>query len=92
MSLTLIKLLALSAPAAALPQAPAGSSTDPFAPNGAVGGILQKVGNVYVSFPMLFFTLLILFDRTLGPSPKGCSKYELVVGQSACLYKSQTSA
>jgi hypothetical protein len=61
-----VKLLALSVSGAfALPQAPAGTSTDPFAPNGAVGGILQKVGNV-----------------TLGPAPKGCSKYELVVGQS----------
>jgi hypothetical protein len=60
---TTLGIAALGVIAIPTPQAPAGTSTDPFAPNGALGGLLQLLGNV-----------------TNGPAPKGCSKYEILVG------------
>jgi hypothetical protein len=47
----------------AMAQVPQGNTADPFAPNGALGGLLQSFGNI-----------------TNGPAPKGCSKYEILVG------------
>jgi hypothetical protein len=47
----------------AVAQAPKGTSTDPFAPNGALGQAMQAAGNI-----------------TNGPAPKGCSKFEILVG------------
>jgi hypothetical protein len=48
-----------------MPQVPQGTASDPFGPNGALGGLLHLFGNI-----------------TNGPAPKGCSKYEILVGES----------
>jgi hypothetical protein len=56
-------LLAAIAVSGAAAQAPEGTSSDPFAPNGALGNSMRVAGNV-----------------TNGPAPKGCSKFEILVG------------
>jgi hypothetical protein len=69
MFITLVSVLSIAITgigATPAPQAPKGTSADPFAPNGALGGLLQLMGNV-----------------TYGPAPTGCSKYEILVGESA---------
>ena len=57
-------LLTTFAISGAVAQAPKGISSDPFAPNGALGLAMQAAGNV-----------------TNGPAPKGCSKFEILVGK-----------
>jgi hypothetical protein len=61
--LLFVLLTAMAIPGA-VAQAPEGTSSDPFAPNGALGQAMQRAGNV-----------------TNGPAPKGCSKFEILVGE-----------
>jgi hypothetical protein len=58
-----LALLTAVAISGAVGQAPKGTSSDPFAPNGALGQAMQAAGNI-----------------TNGPAPKGCSKFEIIVG------------